>query len=94
MTVALQTLGISASPTNITVGVPTYVTFTVTSGGSAISGATVSITGAGITNDGMTNSAGQVTLRLTASNSSTINVVTRKTGCYGQELFLYKIYKF
>ncbi len=76
----LQTLSVSASPSNITNGVPTYVTFTVTSGGSAVSGASVSVSGGGITADGMTNSAGQVTLQLTASGPGTINVAARKAG--------------
>ncbi len=76
----LQALSLNANPSNITHGVPTYVTFTVTSGGSAVSGATVSVSGGGITVDGMTNSVGQVTLQLTASSPGTINVVARKAG--------------
>ena len=76
----LQTLSVSASPSNITNGVPAYVSFTVTSGGTAVSGAAVSVSGGGITSDGMTNSAGQVTLKLTASGPGTINVAARKTG--------------
>ncbi|HEY9246079.1 MAG TPA: hypothetical protein VIO11_04455 [Candidatus Methanoperedens sp.] len=73
-------LGISANPSNITNGVPTYVTFTVTSGGSGISGATVSVTGGGISSDGMTNSAGQVTLQLNSAGAGTISAVARKSG--------------
>lgn len=73
-------LAVSASPSNITNGVPTYVTFTVTSGGSAVSGATVSVSGGGITADGITNSQGQATLQLNAVASGTISVTARKTG--------------
>ncbi len=76
----LQTVSVSASSTNVTNGIPTYVTFTVKSGNSALSGATVSVYGGGITADGMTNTAGQVTMQLTASGTGTINVAARKTG--------------
>ena len=72
-------LSISASPSSIS-GNATYVIFTVTSGGSAVSGATVSVSGAGISADGMTNSAGQVTLLLNAPGTGTINVAARKAG--------------
>ncbi|MCZ7356420.1 MAG: hypothetical protein O8C66_10445 [Candidatus Methanoperedens sp.] len=75
-----QTLSVSAAPSNITNGVPTYVTFTVMSGSSAISGASVSVSGGGIGMDGMTNSAGQVTLLLNAASTGTINVAARKAG--------------
>lgn len=73
-------IGVSASPSNITNGVATYVTFTVTSGGSAVSGATVSVSGGGITADGITNSQGQATLQLNAAAAGTISVTARKTG--------------
>lgn len=76
----LQSLSVSASPSNITNGAPTYVTFTVTGGGSAVSGASVSVSGGGISADGMTNSAGQVTLQLTAGGTGAINVAARKNG--------------
>jgi len=75
-----QLLGVSASPANITNGVATYVTFTVTSGGSALGGATVSVSGGGISTDGVTNSAGQATLLLNAGTSGTISVTARKAG--------------
>jgi hypothetical protein len=73
-------LSVSSSLSNVTNGVSTYVTFTVTSGGSAVSGATVSISGGGISTDGMTNSAGQVTLQLNAAGTTAISVTARKTG--------------
>jgi len=78
--VGQQTMSVSASPSNITNGVATFVTFTVKSNNNPVSGATVSVYGGGITTDGMTNSAGQVTLQLTASSSGTINVAARKEG--------------
>ncbi len=78
--VGQPTLGVSASPSNITNGVASYVTFTVTSGGSAVSGATVSVSGGGITADAITNSQGQATLQLNAAASGTISVTARKTG--------------
>lgn len=74
------TLGVSASPSNITNGVAAYVTFTVTSGGSAVSGATVSVSGGGINADGITNSQGQTTLQLNAAAAGTISVTSRKIG--------------
>ncbi len=73
-------LAVSASPSNITNGVAAYVTFTVASGGSAVSGATVSVSGGGITADGITNSQGQATLQLNAAAAGTISVTARKTG--------------
>jgi len=73
-------LSVSASPANITNGVATYVTFSVTSSGSALSGATVSVSGGGISTDGVTNSAGQATLLLNAGTSGTISVTARKIG--------------
>jgi hypothetical protein len=75
-----QSLGLSASPSNITNGVATYVTFTVTSAGSALGGATVSVSGGGISTDGVTNSAGLATLLLNAGTSGTIRVTARKAG--------------
>lgn len=78
--VGQQTMSVSASPSNVTNGVATFVTFTVKSSNNPVSGATVSVYGGGITADGMTNTAGQVTLQLTASGTGTINVVARKEG--------------
>ena len=75
-----QSLAITANPSSLTNGVTTYVTFTVTSAGSAASGATVAVSGGGISTDGVTNSAGQVTLPLNAATQGTISVTTRKTG--------------
>lgn len=77
-----QSLDISASPSNLTNGVNSYVTFTVKSRGSAVSGATVSVSGGGISVDGVTNSAGQVTLELNAQDYGTIRVTARKTGFF------------
>jgi len=78
--VGQQSLVVSSSPANITNGIATYVNFTVTSAGSALGGATVSVSGGDISTDGVTNSAGQVTLLLNAGVSGTINVTARKTG--------------
>jgi len=78
--IGLLSLGVSASPANITNGAATYVTFTVTSAGSALGGATVSVSGGGISTDGVTNSAGQATLLLNAGTSGTITVTARKAG--------------
>jgi len=78
--VGQQTLSVSAYPSNITNDVATFVTFTVKSGSNPVSGTTVSVYGGGITTDGMTNTAGQVTLQLTASGTGTINVAARKDG--------------
>jgi len=73
-------LTISASPSDISNNVPTYVTFTVKSSGSVISGASVSVSGAGISTDGVTNSVGQVTMLLNATESGTIDVTARRAG--------------
>lgn len=76
----MQSLDITASPSNITNGAGAYVTFTVTKAGSALGGATVSVSGGGISADAVTNSAGQATLLLNAGASGTISVTARKTG--------------
>ncbi len=78
--VGQQAISVSASPSNITNGVPTFVTFTVKSGSNPLSSAIVSVSGGGITADGMTNTAGQVTMQLTASGTGTISVAARKDG--------------
>ncbi|VVB53167.1 Uncharacterised protein [uncultured archaeon] len=75
-----QSLAIIANPSSLTNGVTAYVTFTITSAGSAVSGATVAVSGDGISAEGITNSAGQVTLQLNAAGQGTISVTTRKTG--------------
>jgi len=86
--VGQQTLSVSASPSNLTNGAATFVTFTVKSGSNPVSGAIVSVSGGGITADGMTNTAGQVTLHLTASGAGTINVVSRKDGYTNAQMTL------
>ncbi len=78
--VGQQAISVSASPSNLTNGAATFVTFTVKSGSNPLSGATVSVSGGGITADGMTNTAGQVVLQLTASGTGTINVAAHKDG--------------
>jgi len=75
-----KSLAIIASPSSLTNWVTTYVTFTVTSAGSAVSGATVTVSGGGISTDGITNSAGQVMLQLNSAGQGTISVTARKTG--------------
>ncbi len=77
---AQQSLSIVANPYNLTNGAATYVTFTVTSAGAVISGAAVSVSGGGIGMDGVTNSAGQVTLLLNAAPSGAISAMARKAG--------------
>ncbi|MCX9081176.1 MAG: hypothetical protein OIN83_03170 [Candidatus Methanoperedens sp.] len=77
-----QSLGVSANPSNLSNGENSYVTFTVKSRGYAVSGATVSVSGGGISTDGVTNSAGQVTLELNAQDYGTIRVTARKTGFF------------
>ncbi|VVB88928.1 Carboxypeptidase regulatory-like domain protein [uncultured archaeon] len=77
---AQPALSVSESPDNITNGVATYVTLTVMSGNSPVSGAGVSVTGGGISADGLTNSAGQVTMLLNSVSAGAINVVVKKAG--------------
>jgi hypothetical protein len=75
-----QALIVRANPSNITNGVPSYVTFTVTGGDFPVSGVTVTVSGGGISSDGMTNSAGKVTMLLTASGTGAININAWKAG--------------
>ncbi|NJD53166.1 MAG: hypothetical protein FIB07_09900 [Candidatus Methanoperedens sp.] len=75
-----QSLTITANPSSLTNWVTTYVIFTVTSAGSAVSGATVTASGGGVGGEGVTDSEGHVTLQLNAAGQGTISVTARKTG--------------
>jgi hypothetical protein len=72
-------LSISASSSAITVGTPTNVTFTVTSSGSAISGATVSLSGTA-SGGGTTDINGNATISVNASSAGSINATASLTG--------------
>ncbi|MCZ7394654.1 MAG: hypothetical protein ABOK23_01145 [Candidatus Methanoperedens sp.] len=73
------TLSISATPTSVTVGVPTSVIFAVTSVGVNISGATVTLNG-NATGSGITDTDGNGTISVNATGAGTITATASKTG--------------
>ncbi|MFZ3058329.1 MAG: hypothetical protein WA102_01205 [Candidatus Methanoperedens sp.] len=73
------TLSVAATPTTVTVGTPTSATFTVTSGGTAVSGATVTLTGSS-TGTGTTDGSGKVVISVNAATAGTITAAATKTG--------------
>jgi hypothetical protein len=72
-------LSISANPTQVTVGIPTKVTFTVTSNGIAVNGATVTLSGVA-TGSGRTNANGIVTINVYARNHGSITATASMNG--------------
>ncbi len=77
-----QTLGVSSSHSTVTVNVPTYVTFTVTAGGSAVSDATISLSGAASGNS-VTNREGKAIILVNPRSTGTITVSASKNGYAG-----------
>ncbi|MCZ7392905.1 MAG: hypothetical protein ABOK23_13230 [Candidatus Methanoperedens sp.] len=77
---AVQPLNITAAPTTITVGVPTNVTFAVTSAGTPVSGAGIAISGAGVSVIGTTDASGVLTLSLKATSAGAIKATASNTG--------------
>jgi hypothetical protein len=72
-------LSISANPTQVTVGTPTKVTFTVTSNGSPIKNAMVILSGAAY-GSGKTNANGIVAINVYAKNKGTITATASMIG--------------
>ncbi len=72
-------LGISASPTTVTAGIPTDVTFTVTSDSAKISGATVTLSGSA-TGSGTTDANGTAVISVNATEAGTITATASKAG--------------
>ncbi len=75
----MPSLSISASPTTVTVGVPANVTFTVTSNGTAVSGATVTLSG-NASGSNTTDINGITILTVNATSAGTIIAAANKTG--------------
>jgi hypothetical protein len=72
-------LSISATPTIVTAGIPTDVTFTVTSSGTAVSGASVTLSGSA-TGSGTTDANGTAVISVNATGAGTITATASKTG--------------
>ena len=72
-------LSISTSPTLVTAGIATGVVFTVTSSGTAVVGATVTLTGVA-SGTGTTISGGVITISVNATGAGTITATASKTG--------------
>jgi len=73
------TLSVSATPTSVTAGTATNVVFTVTSSGSAVSGATVTLSGVA-TGSGTTDAIGHATISVTATGAGSITATSSNTG--------------
>jgi len=72
-------LGISASPTTVTAGIPTDVTFTVISDSAAVSDALVTLSGSA-TGSGTTDANGTAVISVNATGAGTITATASKTG--------------
>ena len=72
-------LTVSASPANVKAGMPTNVTFNVTSNGTARNNATVTLSGVAI-GSGTTNTSGLVIIRVNATSAGTITATAKMSG--------------
>src|SRR5665648_875245 len=72
----LSALSVSANQYNVPAGVPTYVTFSVS---PAISGVTITLSGAGVSTSGTTDSSGTISLLVNSPNIGTITATASKT---------------
>ena len=70
---------ISTNPITVTVNTPTNVTFTVTSAGAAVNGATVTLSGVA-TGSGTTDANGNANINVNATSPGTITATAIKTG--------------
>jgi hypothetical protein len=77
--VVLGTLSISATPTTVTVLMPTNVTFNVTSAGAAVSGAAVTLSG-NATGSGTTDASGIAVISVNATGAGTITATASLAG--------------
>jgi len=77
-----QMLSVSSSHSTVTVNVPTYISFTVTAGGSAVNDATISLSGAASGN-GVTNQDGTVIILVAPGSAGTITASASRTGYAG-----------
>ena len=71
-------LTVTVDPTSVTENTTTDVTFTVTSDGSAVDGALVTLLGCGVDVNGTTGADGAVILSVTATDAGTIDVTVTK----------------
>jgi len=78
--VDVPTLSISASVSELILGTPTSVTFSVTSSGTPISGATIIILNGNATGNGTTDANGKATFSLNAVSAGAIIVTASKGG--------------
>ena len=72
-------LSISANPTTVTAGIPTDVTFNVTSDSAAVNGASVTLSGSA-TGSGTTDANGTAVISVNATGAGTITATASKTG--------------
>jgi len=80
-TTTLPVMNVTLSPETMAAGTAYNLTVNVTNGTSAIENASVSATGAGITNvSGTTDANGTATLEMTPTEAGTITVTVTKTG--------------
>ncbi len=79
MAAVIPSLSISASSSTVTADTPTNVTFIVTSSGSAVSGATVTLSGVA-TGSNTTDANGSATIIVNTTGAGTIVAAANKTG--------------
>lgn len=74
-----KTLSVASSHSTLTVGLPTYVTFAVTAGGSAVNDVKVSLSGAAA-GSGITNQDGNAIIQVNPQSPGTITISASGTG--------------
>jgi hypothetical protein len=77
--VGLLNMTVTATPSSVIVNTSTSVVFNVTSDGTPINGAIVTLSGAGVSLNGTTTN-GTVTIEVNATSSGTIDVTATKAG--------------
>jgi hypothetical protein len=73
-------MDVAADPTSVIKDTTTDVTFNVTSEGTAVDNATVTLLGCGVDTNGTTDASGTVTISVTATSTGTIGVTATKDG--------------
>jgi hypothetical protein len=79
--IGTSSMDVTADPTSVVNNTATDVTFTVTSDGTSVEGALVTLLGCGVDVNDTTDENGTVTISVTATSIGTIDVTVTKDGC-------------
>src|SRR4030067_3597341 len=75
---SISGLDVTASPSSLTSGTDTFVTFNVMSLGKPVAGAALNISAAGISFEGITDASGQIIKQLNPNSTGKIAVIAKK----------------